>query len=104
MKKTVLLKFDCFPVLSSTLFEEAFYSHKLKLPSWRLRKISCIVLYCSYHESQNCTFCCNKWANEHHNANYARPSGLAKYYHQYELSVLITSQLKNQTDARINAQ
>jgi len=35
-------------VLSLTLFWGAFYLHTLKLSSWRLRKISCIVLYCSY--------------------------------------------------------
>ena len=39
-------------------------------------------------------FCCSEWANELHNVNSARPSGLAKYYHRSELSVLITSQLK----------
>jgi len=42
------------------------------LSSWRTRNISCIALYCQH----------------------ARPSGLAKYYHQSELPVLITSQLK----------
>ena len=30
-KKTVFFKFDCFSVLSSTSFYEAFYSHILKL-------------------------------------------------------------------------
>ena len=41
------------------------------LAPYQIRNISCIELYCS-----------------------ARPSGLAKYYHQSELSVLITSQLR----------
>jgi len=48
-------------------------------------------------------FCCSKWANELDNANSARPSDLAKCYHQQELSVLIISHLKNQIDARIKS-
>ena len=56
-----------------------------------LRNISCIVLYCSYIKLY---FRCNKWSNELHNVNSARPSGLAKYYHRSEPPVLITSRLK----------
>jgi len=39
-------------------------------------------------------FSCSEWANELHNVNSARPSGLAKYYHWSELSVLIASQFR----------
>ena len=44
-----------------------------------------------------------KLADVHHNAISAWPSGLTKYYHQSELPILITSLLKNQTDARIKS-
>ena len=47
------------------------------LAPYQIRNISCIELYCS-----------------------ARPSGLAKYYHQSELSVLITSQLRIKLNTR----
>jgi len=39
-------------------------------------------------------FCCIEITNELHNVQGARPSGPAKYYHQSELSGLITSQLR----------
>jgi len=41
-------------------------------------------------------FCCSELTNKLHNVHSARPSGLAKYYHQSELSVLITLQLRMQ--------
>jgi len=39
-------------------------------------------------------FRCIEITNELHNIQGARPSGPAKYYHQSELSVVITSQLR----------
>jgi len=45
-KNLFFQNFDCFLVLSTTSFWGTCYSHILKLSSWRLRNVSCIVLYC----------------------------------------------------------
>jgi len=82
--------FSCFAVdfiLRSFLFihigiviltNKTYFLHRALLFSWVVK------LY----------FCCSEWANELHNVSSARPSGLAKYYHRSELSVLITYQLR----------
>ena len=96
MRKTVIWNVRLFSTnFSSTSFQGAIYLPTLILSSWRLRKISCIVLYCSFLWDIRLYFCWNKWANDLHNANSARPHGLTKFYYRLEeLSTLITPQLK----------
>jgi len=53
--------------------------------------VSCFIVLIM---SRKAVLCYTEWSNELLEVNSARPSGLAKYYHRPELSVLITSQLK----------
>jgi len=50
------LTFDCFPVLCLFLMWGVCYTRQLKLSSWGLRQLYCIMLQCPNYKSKNCTF------------------------------------------------
>jgi len=94
MKRLFFLKFrlfSCFAVdfiLRSFLFTH-FGVVILTNQKYFLHRAFIVLIM-----SRKLYFCCSELTNKHHNVHSARPNGLAKYYHQSELSVLITSQLR----------
>ena len=77
IQKTQKLFFASWIVFHSFIFDfilRTFLSHTLILSSWRPTKISCNVLCCSYLWDIKLYFCCNKWVNELHSANNAKPT------------------------------
>ena len=89
------ISFHCF--IDYLILRNVKITDIANLPRKKIFLDFCILVYCSYlaYDSQKCIkVCCTKWAKERHNANSARPSGLAKWYHPPELSVFVTSRLK----------